>query len=100
LSRILRLAARPSLPVPHPLFGPALERLGAGMGAGPLLDDAVRMLRFGRGVDNRRMLTELGFKPRYDAVGAVRELVSRRNSRRVVPPLHPGALLGRLAGSR
>ncbi|HYH60681.1 MAG TPA: NAD-dependent epimerase/dehydratase family protein [Solirubrobacterales bacterium] len=99
LSRILRLGARPSVPVPHPLFGPAVERLGTRLGAGPLLADAVRMLRFGRGVDNRKMLNELGFTPRHDAVSAVRELVSKLDSRRVGPPLHAGALLGRLAGS-
>jgi len=98
LSRILRLSGRPSVPIPHPLFGPAIERLGARLGAGPLVSDAVRLLRFGRGVDNRRMLSELGFKPRYDAVGAVRELASKLDSRRVGPPLHPGVLLGRLAG--
>ena len=73
LSRILRLARRPSFPVPHPMFAPALERFGARLGAGPLLGDAVRLLRFGRGVDNGRMLNELGFRPRHDALGAVRE---------------------------
>ena len=55
LSRILRLARRPSLPIPHPLFGPALERLGERLGAGPVYGDGVRLLRFGRGVDNRRL---------------------------------------------
>ena len=35
LSRILRMGGRPSLPIPHPLFGPAIERLGSRLGAGP-----------------------------------------------------------------
>ena len=99
LSRILRLAGRPSVPVPHPMFGPAVERLGARLGAGPLVGDAARLLRFGRGVDNRRMLTELGFQPRHDAVGAARQFAEKLRARSVGPPLRPGVLIGRLAGS-
>lgn len=98
LSRILRLARRPSVPIPHPMFAPAVERLGARLGAGALVGDATRLLRFGRGVDNRRMRSELGFEPRLDAVGAVRELAAKLESRRVVPSPHPGSWLGRLAG--
>ena len=98
LSRILRLAGRPSVPVPHPLFGPAVERLGARLGAGPLVGDAVRLLRFGRGVDNRRMVSDLGFQPQHDAVGTARQFAEKLRARSVGPPLHPGALLGRLAG--
>jgi UDP-glucose 4-epimerase len=98
LSRILRMGRRPAIPIPHPLFGPALERLGGRLGAGPLVGDAVRLLRFGRGVDNRRMRTELGFQPARDAVDAARHLMQSLEARRVGPPLHPGALLTRLAG--
>jgi UDP-glucose 4-epimerase len=97
LSRILRLARRPSIPIPHPLFGPAIERIGA-LGAVPLLGDAVRLLRFGRGVDNGRMLGELGFQPRYDAVGTVRDFILKTGARSVAPSLHPGTWLGRAAG--
>jgi UDP-glucose 4-epimerase len=99
LSRILRIGKRPSIPIPHPLFGPALDRLGAGLGAGPLVGDAVRLLRFGRGVSNRRMREELGFEPALDAEGAARELMARLDGRRVGPALHPGALLGRFVGA-
>jgi UDP-glucose 4-epimerase len=87
LSRILRLARRPSLPVPHPVFAPVLERLGGQLGVGPLFGDAIRLLRFGRGVDNRRMLDELGYSPRYDALGAVRDFIAKTDSRRVMPRL-------------
>jgi UDP-glucose 4-epimerase len=97
LSHVLRLARRPSLPIPHPLFGPALERLGRRLGAGPLYGDAVRLLRFGRGVDNRRLRAEVGYEPRFDAVGAVRDFAARSAGRRIVPPLHAGDLVGRLA---
>jgi UDP-glucose 4-epimerase len=98
LSRILRLGRRPSIPIPHPLFAPTVERLARRIGIGPLLDDAARLLRFGRGVDNRRMLDELGFQPRYDALATVRDFVERTDSRRIGPVLHPGSLAGRAVG--
>jgi UDP-glucose 4-epimerase len=98
LTRILRLARRPTLPIPHPLFGPALARLGRRLGAGALYGDAVRLLRYGRGVDNRRLREELGFEPAYDALGAVRDFVERTGARRLGPSLHPGSAAGRLAG--
>lgn len=98
LSHILRLARRPSLPIPHPLFGPALERLGRYLGAGPLYGDGVRLLRFGRGVDNQRLRAEVGYEPRFDAVAAVRDFAAKTTGRRLGPSLHPGDLAGRLAG--
>jgi UDP-glucose 4-epimerase len=99
LSHVLRLARRPALPVPHPLFGPALERLGKRLGAGPLYGDGVRMLRFGRGVDNERLLKEIGYAPRFDAEGAVRDFAMKSRGRRVGPSLHPGDLVGRLSAA-
>jgi UDP-glucose 4-epimerase len=98
LSRILRLGRRPALPVPHPLFRPLLARMGQGLGTGPLLDDAVRLLRFGRGVDNRRLRQEVGYEPRFTAEGAVRDFIAKTGGRRIGPRLHPGSLAGRLAG--
>jgi UDP-glucose 4-epimerase len=97
LSHILRLARRPSLPILHPLFGPALERLGERLGAGPVYGDGVRLLRFGRGVDNLRLRTELGYEPRFDAVAAVRDFAAKSRGRRIGPSLHPGGLAARLA---
>ena len=93
LSRILRLCGRPALPIPHPLFGPAMERLNRRLGAGGLLGDGVRLLRYGRGVDNARLREEVGFEPRYDAVGAVRDL-ARRLAAADRPRPSPGALAG------
>jgi UDP-glucose 4-epimerase len=98
LSRTLRLARCLSVPIPHPLFGPALERLGRQLGDGPVYGDGVRLLRFGRGVDNRRLRTEVGYEPRFDAVAAVRDLAAKATVRRVGPSLHLGDLAGRLAG--
>jgi UDP-glucose 4-epimerase len=100
LTRLLRLAGRPTLPIPHPVFGPALERLARRLGTGGLYQDAVRLLRFGRGVDNRRLREDLGYQPRFDAEGAVRDLVAKVDGRRIVPRLHPAAMLRRVGGGR
>ena len=99
LSHILRLARRPALSIPHPLFGPAMQRLGRRLGAGPVYGDGVRLLRFGRGVDNHRLLTELAYEPRFDAVGAVRDFAAGAKGRRIGPSLHVGHLAGRFAGA-
>jgi len=99
LSHILRLVRRPALPIPHPLFAPALERLGRRLGVGPLYGDGIRLLRFGRGVDNERLRTEIGYEPRFDAEGAVRDFAATSAGRRVGPSLHPGDLAGRFAGA-
>ncbi|MGI8727771.1 MAG: NAD-dependent epimerase/dehydratase family protein [Solirubrobacterales bacterium] len=97
LSRALRLLRRPGLPVPHPTFEPILRRFG---GSGMLGEDAATLLRYGRGLDNRRLLSELDFKPRFDAVGSIRELARRRGAVGIVPP--PGAhrLLRQIGGAR
>jgi UDP-glucose 4-epimerase len=97
LSRALRLLGRPALPVPGPLFAPVVERLNRQLGAGGLLGDGVRLLRFGRGVDNRRLVEEIGYLPRHDAAGAIRDLAAKAVGRRTGPSLHPGALAARVA---
>ncbi len=99
LSRALRLLGRPALAIPRPLFGPAVARLNNRLGAGGLLGDGVRLLRFGRGVDNRRLREELGYEPAHDAVSAIRDLGLKSGSRRFGPSLHPGAMPGRLGGA-
>jgi UDP-glucose 4-epimerase len=98
LSRILRLCGRPALPLAPPLFGPLLSRLDRWLGAGQLLGDGLRLLRYGRGVDNRRLREEIGFEPRYDAVGAIRDLAAKTEGRRVGPRLSAGTLAARLTG--
>jgi UDP-glucose 4-epimerase len=101
LTKILRLAGRPTLPVPHPLFGPMFGQLGRRLGAADLYNDGVLLLRYGRGVDNTRLRKELGYEPRFDAEGAVRDFVSKSAaSRRLFPSPLPGAVVQRIAGSR
>ena len=75
-----------------------MSRLGDRLGIGSLYGDAVRLLRFGRGVDNRRLRTELGYEPRFDAVDAVRDFGERAGGVRVAPVRGAGALIGRLIG--
>ncbi len=97
LTRTLRLAGRPTLPVPHPLFRTMFAQLGRRLGAADLYNDGVLLLRYGRGVDNTRMLNELGYEPRFDAEGAVRDFVERSAaSRRLFQSPLPGALAQRL----
>ncbi|MQA73866.1 MAG: NAD-dependent epimerase/dehydratase family protein [Solirubrobacterales bacterium] len=98
LSRLLRLCGRPALPILAPLFEPLMRRLAGGLGAGGLVGDGVRFLRYGRGVDNRRLRDQVGYEPRYDAVAAVRDLAAERAGRRIGPGLHPGEIAGRVTG--
>ncbi len=98
LSRILRLCGRPAVPVPHPLFEPMMEQLASRLGAGALIGDGVRLLRFGRGVDNTRLREEIGYEPRYDADAAVRDLAAKSEGRRLGPRLHAGALASSITG--
>jgi UDP-glucose 4-epimerase len=100
LSRALRLIERPQMPIPHPLFGPAMARLGDRLGAGSLYGAAVRLLRYGRGVDTARLRTELGYEPRFDAVAAIRDFAAADRGLRLVPSIGVGSVLDRIAGTR
>lgn len=100
LSRALRIIGATQLPIPHPLFAPALARLGSSLGAGALYGDAVRLLRFGRGVDNRRMREDLGFEPRFDATAAVADFARHRTGMRLAPIPGVASVLEGLGRSR
>jgi UDP-glucose 4-epimerase len=100
LSRALRLIERPQMPIPHPLFGPAMARLGDRLGAGSLYGDAGRPPRSGRGVDTARHRTELGYQPRFDAVAAIRDFAAADRGLRLVPSIGVGSVLDRIAGTR
>ena len=97
LSRALRLLRRPAIGLPPPLFGALIARADSRLGAGGLLGDGIRMLRFGRGVDNRRLVAEVGYEPRHDAAGAIGDLAAAAAGRRIGPGLHPAGIAGRLA---
>jgi nucleoside-diphosphate-sugar epimerase len=70
------------------------------LGVGALYGDAVRFLRYGRGVDNRRLREDLGYEPRFDAEDTVRDFAAKTRGRRIGPTLHPGALADRLGSAR
>jgi UDP-glucose 4-epimerase len=97
LTRLLRIARRPSAPIPHPLFGPALAQVGRQLGVGGAYSDGVRLLRYGRGVDNSRLREEVGFEPRFDAAGAVRDFAAKQRGRRVVRVPSPADVAGAVA---
>ena len=97
LTKLLRMVRRPSAPIPHPLFGPALAQVGRRLGVGGVYSDGVRMLRYGRGVDNTRLREEVGFTPRFDAAGAVRDVAAKQHGRRVVRIPSPADVAGVVA---
>ena len=103
LNRVLRLARRPTVPVPHQLAGVVLGRLGRNLGAADLYYDGIRLLRYGRGCDNARLKRDIGFEPAYDAEAAVFDFVAKSAAgRRLFPSPHPGAIAqrgGRFSGS-
>jgi UDP-glucose 4-epimerase len=77
LTRMIRLAGRPSLPVAGPLFGTvtgAMKRAGMT----DLSEDFQRLLRYGRGVETRRLTEEVGFTPAFSTASAVEDFVRAR----------------------
>ena len=94
LQRILRLARRPALPIPHPLFGPALGRLG-------------KRARCRRALRRRRTAAPLRARGRQPAAargGRLRAALRRRGrdpglhreaaGRRIGPAAPSGAIAG------
>ena len=76
-----------------------MARLGERLGAGSLYGDGIRLLRYGRGVDNSRLRAELGYEPRYDAVAAIRDFATADRGGRLFPAPGVGSVLDRLAGA-
>jgi UDP-glucose 4-epimerase len=76
LTRMIRMAGRPPLPIAGPLFAP-LTQAARRIGLGAYSEDFQRLLRYGRAVDVRRLEHEVGYTPRYSTVAAVEEWVSR-----------------------
>jgi UDP-glucose 4-epimerase len=70
LARMIRLAGKRALPIAAPLFG-AVTSTGQRLGLDTQSDDFERLLRYGRGVDTRRLTDEVGYAPRHSTVDAV-----------------------------
>ena len=73
LTKMVRLAGRPPLPVPGPLFG-TVTGARAALGLPAFSDDFRRLLRYGRGVDTTRLTDEIGFTPRYTTAARSRTI--------------------------
>jgi UDP-glucose 4-epimerase len=74
LLRMIRLAGKRALPIASPLFG-AVTSTGQRLGLDAQSDDFQRLLRYGRGVDTRRLTDEVGYTPRHSTVQAVENWV-------------------------
>lgn len=97
LNRALRLAGRPTLPIPHMIAEPVLGGFSRQvLGAADLHADGIRLLRYGRGCDNRRLREEVGFTPRFTAEGAIQDFVAKAAGKRLVPSPHVGAMMKRI----
>ena len=86
LTKMLRRAGKLSVPVAAPLF-PTVAGAGRRLGLVDFSPDFRRLLRYGRAVDTTRLVEELDFVPKYDAVEAVEDYVRTTRGRRVVPSL-------------
>jgi UDP-glucose 4-epimerase len=72
LARMIRLAGKRALPVAAPLFG-TVTSTGQRLGFDAQSEDFQRLLRYGRGVDTRRLTDEVGCTPRHSTVAAVED---------------------------
>jgi UDP-glucose 4-epimerase len=86
LTRMVRLAGRPSLPVLPALFD-AVTGLGQRFGLVEFSDDFKRLLRHGRATDTTRLVEDVGYSPRHSTVDAVEDYVRTQGGRRLVPNL-------------
>src|SRR5919205_1742478 len=84
LIRMIRMAGKAALPLASPAF-PTVTGFARRAGLVDFSPDFRRLLRYGRAVDTRRLVEEIGFEPRYDAVEAVEDYVTHQGGRRLVP---------------
>jgi UDP-glucose 4-epimerase len=84
LTRLVRLAGKPTLPLLPGLFGPITD-VGHRVGFDDISPDFRRLVRYGRAVDTTRLVEEVGCTPRYSTVAAVRDYVRTQKGRRLVP---------------
>jgi UDP-glucose 4-epimerase len=82
LSRLLRLVGKVPLPVPAPLFAPAL-RFGRRLGLPRMPAETIPWLRNGVTLDCSRLIEGVGFRPR-STLATVEEFVDRLQGERAV----------------
>jgi UDP-glucose 4-epimerase len=86
LTRMLRRAGKPTLPLLPPLFGPATAT-GRRLQLFDFSEDFQRLLRYGRAVDVTRLTEDVGFRPRFSTTAAVEDYLEKRDGRRLAPAL-------------
>jgi UDP-glucose 4-epimerase len=74
LARMIRLAGKRALPIASPLFG-AVTQTGQRLGLDTQSEDFQRLLRYGRGVDTRRLTRDVGYVARHSTVESVESWV-------------------------
>jgi UDP-glucose 4-epimerase len=84
LTRMVRKAGKLALPLAGPLF-PTVTGAGRRVGMVDFSPDFRRLLRYGRAVDTRRLVEEVGFTPRFDASEAVEDYARTQGGRRLAP---------------
>jgi UDP-glucose 4-epimerase len=85
LSQAIRRAGRIPIPVPSPAVGP-VSRLFRSARLVDFSPEQMRLLNFGRVVDNRRLRRQFGFTPRWTTVQAFDDYVRGRALRPLVDP--------------
>jgi UDP-glucose 4-epimerase len=90
LTRMVRLAGRPTLPV-VPSFFDGVAGLGKRLGMLDFSEDFTRLLRHGRAVDTSRLVEEVGCQPRFTTDQAVQDYLRTQGGRRLLPALRQAA---------
>ena len=84
LTKLVRMAGRPTLPLVPGLFGTVTDA-GRRLGMEAISPDFRRLLRFGRAVDITRLVEEVGYTPRHSTLDSVEDYVRTQRGRRLVP---------------
>jgi UDP-glucose 4-epimerase len=85
LSQAIRRAGRVAVPLPSSAVGP-LSRVFRGARLVDFSPEQMRLLNFGRVVDNRRLRTQFGFTPRWTTMQAFDDYVRGRALRPLISP--------------
>jgi UDP-glucose 4-epimerase len=93
LTRLVRAAGKVTLPLPESLFT-AVTQAGRRVGLPYVSPDFRQLLRFGRAVETRRLVEEVGFRPSYSTETAVRDYLRTERGRSLAPSLRH-AVVGR-----
>jgi UDP-glucose 4-epimerase len=86
LTRMVRLAGKPTLPLLPGIFTPVTDG-GKRLGMEAISPDFRRLLRYGRAIDISRLVEEVGYMPRHSTAEAVEDYVRTQRGRRLLPVL-------------